>query len=141
MRTGKLALAVLVATATIGGVVLPASAAAPVEELQKRLEAEARTGGAGFSGFSAQRGERFFKAAHGGDWSCASCHTGNPLAPGKHAKTGKTIAPLAPGANPQRFTDAATVDKWFRRNCNDVLGRACTAQEKGDVLLYLTSLK
>jgi len=141
MRTGKLALAVLVATATIGGVVLPASAAAPVEELQKRLEAEARKGGAGFSGFSAQSGERFFKAAHGGDWSCASCHTGNPLAPGKHAKTGKTIAPLAPGANPQRFTDAATVDKWFRRNCNDVLGRACTAQEKGDVLLYLTSLK
>jgi len=141
MRTGKLALAVLVATTTIGGVVFPASGVAPVEELQKRLEAEARAGSAVFSGFSAQRGERFFKATHGGDWSCASCHTENPVVPGKHAKTGKTIAPLAPGANPQRFTDAATVDKWFRRNCNDVLGRACTAQEKGDVLLYLTSLK
>ena len=91
--------------------------------------------------FSAQRGERFFKATHGNDWSCASCHTENPLAPGKHAKTGKPIAPLAPAANPKRFTDAAAVEKWFRRNCNDVLGRACTAQEKGDVTQYLMSLK
>ena len=91
--------------------------------------------------FSAQRGERFFKATHGSDWSCASCHTQNPLTPGKHAKTGKAIAPLAPAANPKRFTDAAAVEKWFRRNCNDVLGRACTAQEKGDVTQYLMSLK
>jgi mono/diheme cytochrome c family protein len=91
--------------------------------------------------FSAQRGERFFKATHGSDWSCASCHTENPLAPGRHAKTGKPIAPLAPAANPKRFTDAASVEKWFRRNCNDVLGRACTAQEKGDVTQYLMSLK
>ena len=92
-------------------------------------------------GASAQRGELFFKATHGGEWSCASCHTANPLAPGKHAKTGKTIAPLAPAANPQRFTDAAAVEKWLRRNCNDVLGRPCTAQEKGDVTQYLMSLK
>jgi hypothetical protein len=140
MRTGKSALAVLAAAATVGSVALPALAAAPVE-LQKRLETEARAASPGFSGFSAQRGEAFFKSAHGAEWSCASCHTANPLAAGKHAKTGKTIAPLAPGANPQRFTDPASVDKWFRRNCNDVLGRACTAQEKGDVLQYLMSLK
>ena len=89
----------------------------------------------------AKQGEAFFKSTHGGEWSCASCHTANPLAPGKHAKTGKAIAPLAPAANPQRFADAAKVEKWFRRNCNDVLGRACTAQEKGDVLQYLMSLK
>jgi len=92
-------------------------------------------------GFSAQRGEAFFKATHGNDWSCASCHTANPLGPGKHAKTGKPIEPLAPAANPKRFTDAAAVEKWFRRNCNDVLGRACTAQEKGDVTAYLGSLR
>jgi hypothetical protein len=115
-------------------------AATPAEQ-QKRLEAEARAAGAGFSAFSAKRGEAFFNATHGSDWSCASCHTGNPLAPGKHAKTGKVIAPLAPAANPERFTDNAAVDKWFRRNCNDVLGRACTAQEKGDVLQYLMSLR
>ena len=47
---------------------------------------------------------------------------------------------MAPAANPQRFTDAAKVEKWFRRNCKDVLGRACSAQEKGDVLAYLMSL-
>jgi hypothetical protein len=140
MRTRKLALAVLAAAGTLGFVALPALAGTPVEQ-QRRFEAEARAGNPLFSGFSAQRGERFFKDAHGGDWSCASCHTASPLAPGKHARTGKTIAPLAPAANPQRFTDAAAVEKWFRRNCNDVLGRACTAQEKGDVTQYLMSLK
>ena len=46
-----------------------------------------------------------FRSTHGGDWSCASCHTANPLAAGKHAKTGKAIAPLAPAANPERFTE------------------------------------
>ncbi|HET6803481.1 MAG TPA: DUF1924 domain-containing protein, partial [Casimicrobiaceae bacterium] len=29
----------------------------------------------------------------------------------------------------------------FRRNCNDVLSRACTPQEKGDVLAYLLELR
>ncbi len=117
-----------------------ASAATPVE-IQKGFEAAARDGAPGFSGFSAQRGELFFKARHGNDWSCDTCHTANPLTLGRHVKTGKEIAPLAPLANPQRFTDAAKVDKWFKRNCNDVLNRPCTAREKGDVLEYLISLK
>ena len=38
-------------------------------------------------------------------------------------------------------TDEAKVDKWFRRNCNDVLSRECTAVEKADVLAYLNALK
>jgi hypothetical protein len=95
----------------------------------------------GFAGFSAQRGAQFFHATHGNDWSCASCHTANPTAPGKHARTGKAITPLAPSANPERFTSLATAEKWFRRNCNDVVGRECTALEKGDVLVYLTQSK
>ena len=119
---------------------LPAWAATPLEQ-QTRFEAEARSADPGFRGFSADRGARFFAQTHGGEWSCASCHTADPRAGGKHAKTGKPITPLAPAANPERFTQTATVDKWFRRNCNDVLGRACTAQEKGDVLQYLLSLK
>ena len=94
-----------------------------------------------FAGFSAQRGARFFAATHGGDWSCTSCHTNDPTRAGRHAKTAKSIAPLAPVANGERFTDAARVEKWFRRNCHDVLGRACTAQEKGDVMEYLLSLE
>jgi Domain of unknown function (DUF1924) len=95
----------------------------------------------GFTAFSAARGETFFKAKHGGDWSCASCHTDNPANQGKHAKTDKLIKPLAPSANAERFTDMAKVEKWFKRNCNDVLDRVCTPLEKGDVLTYLLSVK
>ena len=95
----------------------------------------------GFQGFSAARGENFFKNRHGNDWSCSSCHTDNPAATGKHAKTGKIIQALAPSANAERFTNPKKVDKWFKRNCNDVLDRACSAQEKGDVLSYLLTLK
>jgi mono/diheme cytochrome c family protein len=124
----------------MGFTVVLAWAATPADQ-QKRFETEARASGSSFDGFSASRGEALFKATHGADWSCSSCHTANPLAPGKHAKTGKAIAPLAPAANPERFTDGAAVDKWFRRNCNDVLGRACSAREKGDILQYLMSLK
>jgi len=101
----------------------------------------ARRDTAAFAGFSAERGARFFQSTHGNDWSCASCHTANPAATGKHAKTGKAITPLAPAANPERFSDAAVAEKWFKRNCNDVLGRACTAQEKGDLLAYLVAQK
>jgi hypothetical protein len=118
---------------------LKASAATPAE-IQKSFETAARADIPGFSGFSAARGQQFFSSAHGNDWSCASCHTASPTGPGKHVKTGKEIAPMAPAANPQRFADAAKVEKWFNRNCNDVLGRACTVQEKGDVLAYLMSL-
>jgi hypothetical protein len=115
--------------------------AATPTEIQNSLEAAARAEAATFTGFSAQRGEQFFRSTHGNEWSCASCHTQSPLQQGRHAQTGKTITPLAPAANPQRFTDIAKVEKWFRRNCNDVAGRPCTAQEKGNVLQYLMSLK
>ena len=125
-------------------IVLLASAsavfAATPADLARTYGDEARQASPQFKGFSAERGKAFFQSTHGGDWSCSSCHTANPLAPGRHAKTGKTIAPLAPAANPERFTDPASVDKWFKRNCNDVLGRSCTALEKGDVLAWLLSL-
>jgi hypothetical protein len=104
-------------------------------------EATSRQEVPGFNGFSARRGEVLFQSTHTGEWSCASCHTRNPLAVGKHAKTGKAIAPLAPAANPDRFTELATVERWFKRNCNDVIGRPCTTQEKGDVLAYLMQVK
>jgi len=118
-----------------------ASAAAETPaDFQRSFETSARQEAAGFSGFSAQRGAAFFKATHGREWSCASCHTQNPATPGRHAKTDKPITPLAPVANAERFTRPDKVEKWFRRNCNDVLGRACTASEKGDVLAYLVSL-
>jgi len=112
-----------------------------VDQLQAEYEALARREVPGFAGLSAARGGEFFRATHGNDWSCATCHTTNPVTPGRHARTGNVLPPLAPAANAQRFTDPVKVDKWFRRNCGDVLGRACTAQEKGDVIAFLRSLK
>ena len=90
---------------------------------------------------SVSRGEQFFNTKHGKEWSCASCHENPPNHETKHIVTGKVIKPLSPNADPTRFTDEAKADKWFKRNCNDVLGRECTAQEKADVLVWLLSVK
>jgi hypothetical protein len=93
------------------------------------------------SAAQAARGQAFFAGRHGREWSCSSCHGNPPVQAGKHAATGKTIAAMAPAANPDRFTDAAKTEKWFRRNCNDVVGRECTPAEKADVLAWLLALK
>jgi hypothetical protein len=95
------------------------------------------------SGQAAQpaRGQEFFTTKHGKDWSCASCHSAAPTADGKHASTGKVISPLAPAFNAERFTELAKSEKWFRRNCNDVAGRECSATEKADVLAWLLTFK
>ena len=45
--------------------------------------------------------------------------------------------PMAVSSNPGRFTDPAQVEKPFDRDCSNVLGRACTAEEKGDFITYL----
>ena len=87
------------------------------------------------------RGQQLFTTRQGKEWSCASCHGAVPTVPGKHASTGKVIGPMAPAFNPERFTDSAKTEKWFRRNCNDVIGRECTANEKADVLSWLMTLK
>ena len=89
----------------------------------------------------AARGQAFFNSRHGKDWTCASCHGAVPTQAGKHASTGKPITALAPAFNPERFSDPAKVEKWFRRNCNDVADRACTQAEKADVLACLISLR
>jgi hypothetical protein len=115
-----------------------AFAETPVEVLAA-IKAEA-SATPGFQGFSAAHGESFFKTRHNHDLSCSSCHTDNPAAQGKHAETDKLIKPLAPAANPERFTDMKKVAKWFKRNCNDVLDRECTPQERGDVLAYLLTV-
>jgi hypothetical protein len=90
---------------------------------------------------NASKGEAFFKANHGQDWQCTSCHGKSPMTGGRHASTDKAIDPLAPAANAKRFTDSAKVEKWFRRNCKDVLARECSAAEKADVLAWLMSLR
>jgi mono/diheme cytochrome c family protein len=87
------------------------------------------------------RGQQLFTTKQGRDWSCASCHGAVPTQAGRHASTGKTIAALAPAFNPERFTDPAKVEKWFRRNCNDVVGRECTAGEKADIVSWLMNVR
>jgi mono/diheme cytochrome c family protein len=125
----------------IAGIVLavampPVFAATPAEILSG-YEVQAREANPAFAGFSADRGEQLFTSRHGGEWSCATCHGAKPTTAGRHARTGKSIAPLAPIANAERFSDPAKVEKWYRHNCKDVLSRECSAAEKGDVLSFL----
>ncbi|HRK79481.1 MULTISPECIES: DUF1924 domain-containing protein [Betaproteobacteria] len=108
-------------------------AASPQDLLQQY---EASSGKA-----SAQRGQQLFVNKHGREWSCASCHGSTPNKSTQHIVTGKTILPLAPAANEQRFTDAAKSEKWFKRNCNDVMGRECTSQEKVDIISWLLTIR
>jgi len=125
----------LLAALFAGPCLLPQAQAATPAELLAGYSAQA--GSAATPG----RGQQFFTTRHGQDWSCSSCHGSVPTQPGKHASTGKAIGALAPTFNAERFTDAAKTEKWFRRNCNDVMGRECSAAEKADVLSWLISLK
>lgn len=103
--------------------------------------AQARKADPGFSGFSAQNGEALFRTKWaGGDArtpSCTACHTGNPRMPGRNAKTGRPIEPVAVSVNPGRFIDLAEVEKQFRRDCKGVIGRDCTPIEKGDYVTFM----
>lgn len=96
--------------------------------------------GPGFTA-SAARGKSFFSK----DWGeskdmpkCASCHGNDLKSRGKHVITGKIIEPFSPSANPERFTSTKKVEKWFKRNCTEVVGRECTAAEKADFVQFVT---
>jgi len=100
-------------------------------------EAAAQTPGFKASG---QRGAAFFAKRFGVSErmpACSACHTENPAQAGRHAVTSKDIKPLAPRANAERFTDPAKVEKWFRRNCKEVVGRECSAAEKADFVQFV----
>ncbi len=104
------------------------------------LRTQARAADPAFSGFSAERGAFLFTDKPGGGKpdtpSCTTCHGPTPRARGE-TRTGKPIEPMAVSLTPDRFTEQKKVAKWFRRNCNNVLGRACTAREKGDFIAYM----
>jgi cytochrome c553 len=95
-----------------------------------------------FAGFNASAGETLFTSKHTGGKpdtpSCTSCHGASPQAIGQ-TRAGKVIDPMAVSKNASRYTDTEKVDKWFFRNCRSVLGRECTAQEKGDYLIFMIS--
>ena len=127
-------------------VALPLAAASPAaadparDQILAALLAEAQAADPGFAGFSAERGAAFYAATQAGGKpdtpSCTTCHGAAPRDAGR-TRAGKEIAPMAVSQTPDRFTDAAKVEKWFGRNCNSVLGRDCSAAEKGDFITYL----
>ena len=131
----RLARVVALGTALLAGTTFASAA-------RSATPAELLAGYAAQSGVPADpdRGRQLFTTRHGREWRCASCHGALPTQSGRHASTGKPIRALAPAFDPQRFTDAAKTEKWFRRNCNDVVGRECTAGEKADVLSWLLTL-
>ena len=105
------------------------------------LHASYQTQGAG--PFSAEAGEVLWKrsftdAKSGKQRSCETCHGTDLGQTGKHTKTGKVIEPMAPSVNPERLIKAKKIRKWLLRNCKWTLGRECTAQEKGDLLVFLS---
>lgn len=113
------------------------------QQIRQAYVAEAVSLQAGFSP-AAKRGEAFFRqrfAINDKMPACTSCHTDNPLNAGQHAVTGKTIRPVATATNPERFTDPAKVEKWFGRNCKEVIGRACTPAEKADFVTYMSEVR
>ena len=87
--------------------------------------------------FSAHRGQQLWESNNDGR-SCTTCHTSSVKNPGKHKKTGKLIEAMAPSVNQKRITNKRKVKKWLLRNCKWILKRECTAQEKGDILMWLS---
>lgn len=114
---------------------------APMKTYMEGLSAEAKAANPSFTGFDAKRGEALFLSKHtgkkGSEMSCTTCHSTNLKNGGQNVNTNKPITALAPSINPTRLTDVAEVEKWLRRNFNDVFAREGSALEKGDVLTYI----
>ena len=114
---------------------------AVVDDYLNSLKQEVLKENPSFTGFDEKRGEEIFTSKHigkkGKEISCTTCHTSNLNNSGENIFTGKTIEPLSPKANPKRFTDIKEIEKWMKRNFNDVYNREGTALEKGDVTTYI----
>ncbi len=130
-------------SALLSMMILPlAVLAAPRDDLLAQYATAAKAASAPFSGFSAARGEKLHVTKFSGGKpetpACTSCHADSPRSAGR-TPAGKPIEAVAVSVTPARYTDPAKVEKWFKRNCSDVLGRECTALEKGDWLTYMIS--
>ena len=114
--------------------------AGPREDLLAQYASAAKAADPTFAGFSAARGKTLHTQTFTGGKpdtpSCTSCHGTDPRAAGRNA-TGRAIEPVALSAAPTRYTDPAKVEKWFKRNCTEVMGRECSPAEKGDWLSFM----
>ncbi len=136
MRMTLTALAFLSASATL-------AVAAPGPAQQAQLDTYATLAKAvdpAFAGFSAEHGKTLFlaKSTTGkpDTPSCTTCHTADPTKPGQ-TRAGKAIGPMAISMKADRYSIPAETEKWFGRNCDSVLGRACTPLEKGDFITFM----
>ena len=120
----------------------PAAAGKSPKSLLDFYANEAKASDPGFGGFSAERGEHLFRTNFSTGKpdtpSCTTCHTTDARKVGQ-TRAGKDIEPMAASANPKRYSDQAKTEKWFGRNCHNVLGRECTATEKGDFITFMLS--
>lgn len=117
------------------------SSASVINEYLSALAKQAKAQNPKFTEFDAKRGEEIFTSKHigkkGKEVSCVSCHGNDLSKPSKNFFTAKEIEPLSPKANPKRFSEVKTIEKWLRRNFNDVYNREGTTEEKGDVVTYI----
>jgi cytochrome c peroxidase len=124
--------------------VLPAFSYEPSKALNdylSELKIEAKKVNPNFKEFDATKGKDIFFTTNivdGKKISCVSCHSDNLSKSGQNIKTNKVIDPLSPSANKSRLSEIKDMKKWLRRNFNDVYKREGTAQEKGDVLLFIS---
>ena len=150
----------------IGALYAGIGAATEPEDFLAAYAEQAKQADPGFKGFSAERGRAFYFRKHriddGSELSCASCHHPDPRketiahqgqfpcrachitlhkpSDGR-AAIKRQIPPLAPLANPDRFTREGNVEAWFGWNCNLLLKRECTPVEKGDLITWLLTIK
>jgi Domain of unknown function (DUF1924) len=137
------------------------------EQILDRYDEMAKQEDAAFAGFSLEHGHELYLQKRVlpvvGAINCASCHMADPreeiiahkskvlcrqchvINDSEHphpqdAKLRK-IPPLAPSANPKRLTSFGHVEEFLKPNCEMVIGRECTIQEKGDIIAWLISLK
>jgi hypothetical protein len=137
------------------------------QQLLERYTEEAKAADPAFEGFSPERGRTFYLQKHAimgvGAVSCASCHRKDPreqirahrvdilcrachvLHDNEHPEPKEAkvryIEPFAPHAHPERFSDQAHVEKFFKLNCIMVLKRECTPLEKGDLIAWLLTVE
>lgn len=110
-------------------------------EYLNELKVEAKKTNPSFKEFNATKGKDIFFATQivdGKKISCTACHSDNLTKSGQNVKTNKVIDPLSPATNKSRLTDVKEMKKWLRRNFNDVYKREGTAEEKGNVLTFIS---
>ena len=137
------------------------------EQILERYAELAKQDDPAFAGFSIEHGHELYLTKRVlpvvGAINCASCHLADPRqeilahkskvlcrqchvindSEHPHPKDAKLrkILPLAPSANPKRLTNFEHVEEFLKPNCEMVIGRECTTQEKGDLIAWLISVK